>query len=83
MASPNQGKSKKVVKKVNFAPVHRLFAGVSMIGFFVVAAGGVMANLDMMTIVFRAFVVMLAVKLVSWVVIRVLASYEEINSGKA
>lgn len=74
---------KRLVKKVNFAYLHRLSAGVSLLGFFVVIAAGIEAEARCMTIVSRAFLVILAVAFVTKVIVRVLAGYEEINSGQA
>jgi hypothetical protein len=74
---------KRLVKKVDFTYLHRLFAAVALIGFAVVCAAGLLAEVNMITIILRATVVMVAVKLISWVVIKVLASYEEMNSGQA
>ena len=73
----------RLVRKVDFTYLHRLFAGVALIGFFVVCIAGLFAEVNMITMVLRATAVMLVVKVISWVVIRILASYEEMNSGQA
>ena len=70
-------------KKVSFLWLHKLAAGVSLIAFLVVIAAGVMAEVSVFTIAFRALVVILAVSVVSRILVRVLATYEEMNSGKA
>ena len=73
----------KLVKKVNFAYIHRLSSAVALLGFFVTVAAGLMAETRVITTVWRSFLVILAVGIITKVVIRILASYEEINSGKA
>lgn len=80
-ASPDsQG---RLVKVVDFSYLHRLFAGVALIGFFVVCIAGLLADVSVITIMLRATGVMIVVKIISMVVIKVLASYEEMNSGQA
>ncbi len=74
--------NQKLIKVVDFSYLHRLFAGVALIGFFVVCIAGVMNDVHVITIMLRATAVMFAVKLISWLVIKVLASYEEMNSGQ-
>ena len=73
----------KLVRTVDFTYLHRLFAAVALVGFFVVCIAGVLADVNMITMLLRATGVMIVVKLVSWIVIRILASYEEMNSGQA
>ena len=70
------------VKRVSFAHVHRLAAAVALIGFLVTLVAGIIAQVRVITIVYRAVVVMLVVGVLSRVLIHVLASYEEMNSGK-
>ena len=73
---------KRVIKKP-FAHIHKLAAIVSMVGFLVTILGGVMSGARIMTIVFRSLAVILVVGVVSRVIIRILSTYEELNSGKA
>jgi hypothetical protein len=54
-----------------------------LIAFLVAIIGGLRADVRITTITFRAVVVMLAVALVSRVIMKVVASYEEMNGGKA
>lgn len=81
MSSSSDPKS-RLVRVVDFTYLHRLFAGVALIGFFVVCIAGLLADVNVITILIRASQVMVAVKLISWMVIKVLASYEEMNSGQ-
>ena len=61
----------KLIKRVNFAYLHRLFAGVALIGFFVVCLAGVLNSVSMITIMLNSTAVMVVVKVVSWVVIKI------------
>lgn len=72
----------KLIKVVDFTYLHRLFAAVALIGFFVVCLAGMLAEVNVITMMLRATLVMVVIKFISWVVIRVLASYEEMNSGQ-
>ena len=68
-----------LTRRVSFVYLQKLFAGVSLIAFLVVSAAGVMAEVGVMTITFRALIVILAVSIVSRLLIRVLATYEEMK----
>jgi hypothetical protein len=72
-----------VKKVVRYAYIHRFAAAVSLLCFGVIVAAGMMAEARFVTIAFRAFVVTLAISVVSRVIVSILASYEEMNSGKA
>ena len=82
MAGAKEAK-KRVVRKVSFTALHRFAAGISLLAFGVVVAAGLMADARIITIAYRSAVVILMVSLISRVVVGILASYEEINSGKA
>jgi len=73
----------KLTRKVSFAYVHKLAAAVSLLAFFVIIAAGIKAQSSVHTMVLRSCVVIIAVGLVARIVVRVLGSYEEINSGKS
>lgn len=76
-------KSTKLVKKANYAFIHKLAAGVSLLAFLVVVIAGLQARASVGTIAIRATVAIIVVALISRVLVRILASYEEMNSGKA
>jgi len=76
-------KAPSLKKKVRYALFHRLAAGVALLGFLVTLVSDLMAQVPLMTIVYRAVLVVIAVGLISRVVIQLIASYEEMNSGKA
>lgn len=73
----------RVTKRISYAVIHRVAAAVSLLCFGVVVTAGIMAKARFTTIAYRAMVVILVVALVSRVVVSILASYEEMNSGKA
>ena len=73
---------KKLSKRVKYSGLHRLIAGVSLIAFVVSILGGVMAEARITTITVRALIVMLVIAGISRIVMRVIASYEEMNGGK-
>jgi hypothetical protein len=81
--SNKENKTKKLVQKVNYAYVHKLSASVALLAFFVIMASGLMADASIISIVVKSFLVIIAVGLITRVVVSMLASYEEINSGKA
>jgi hypothetical protein len=70
-------------KTIKFGLFHRLAAAVALLGFVVTLISGIMADVPMITIVYRAVLVVIAVGVISRVVIQLVASYEEMNSGKA
>lgn len=74
---------KKKGKRGKFLGLKKLFAAVSLIAFLVTTIAGLRADVRFTTIALRAVAVMILVYLVSWVVVKVLGSYEEIHdSGK-
>lgn len=74
---------KQVKKKVRFAYIHKTAAALALLCFGVIVAAGVIAEARFITIAFRAFVVILAISVLSRVIVSILASYEEMNSGEA
>lgn len=80
MADKKQG---KLIKRVSYGHIHRLAAATSLLAFVVVIAAGLMAEARVYTIAYRAVVVILVIGVVSRILIRILATYEEMNSGKA
>lgn len=69
-------------RKVSYVPLQKLFAGVSLLAFMVVVIVGLIAQVGVVTIAFRSMIVILVVTIVSRVVVRILSTYEEINSGQ-
>lgn len=67
----------------SFVAVKKLFAAVQMLSFIVIMIVGLKAQVGLVTIAFRAAVVMFVILLVNRIVVKVLSGYEEINSGKA
>ena len=75
------------VKLESYAYVHKLAAGVSLLAFFVIIMAGwrvdapLPSKIDL--ILWRAAVVLVVIQLVTLVVVRILKTYEEMNSGEA
>ena len=75
------------IKLDSFAYVHKFSAGVSVLAFFVILMAGwrvdagLSSKIDL--IIFRAFVVLVVINLITRVVVRILKTYEEMNSGEA
>ena len=78
-----KGQAKPKVRRVTYTALHKLAVGVSLLSFCVILAAGLMAGARIITITYRACIVTLIVSLVSRVVVSILATYEEMNSGKA
>ena len=68
--------------RISYVGVHKLAAGVALICFSVILAAGIQAGVSIITITYRALLAILAVGLISRVVVSILATYEEIHSGK-
>jgi|GEM_PF-3383476 len=78
-----ESKPLKKVAKVKFTLIHKLAAGVSLLAFVVILAAGIRAQAGVTTIAFRACLAILAVGIISRIVTGILATSEEMNSGKA
>lgn len=80
-----QGKKKgqgRLTKRVSFLYIQKLAAGTSLLAFFVILLSGLLAEVSLPTLLFRACIVILVISVISRILIRVLASYEEINSSQ-
>ena len=77
------GKKKSIKKKVGFAYLHKLEAGVALLALFVIVAAGIIAEVSALWIALRATLVIVVIHVISVIVNRVLLSYEEMHSGKA
>ena len=75
------------VKLSSFACLHKFSAGISVLTFFVILIAGWRVDAPLSykidLIVFRVFVVLLVIQLVTRVLVRILKTYEEMNSGEA
>jgi len=72
----------KTSKIVKFPHVHKMLAGISLLVFTVTMIAGMQAHARFTTITFRALVAMLVVAFIGRIVLRLIASYEEIHGGK-
>jgi hypothetical protein len=75
--------NKKIIKKVSYAYLQKLAAAVCLLAFVVMLAAGLLAGVSVITITYRACIVMVAVKVIARILVSVLTNYEEIDSGKA
>lgn len=82
MASKSGAPQKKLIKKTSFVYMQKLTAAVSLIAFVVIIAAGLMGEAGTIAITYRAAGVMVVIGFVSRIIIRILASYEEMNSDK-
>ena len=73
----------KLTKTVRYPMIHRFLAGLSLLTFVVIIIAGVAAQARFLTITVRAAIAFLVISLISRVVLRVIASYEEMNGGEA
>jgi len=75
------------IKLDNFVYMHKFSAGVSVLAFFVIMAAGWRVDAPLSfkidLILFRTFVVLVAINLITRILVRILKTYEEMNSGKA
>ena len=72
----------KHIKKVSFVFMQKLAAAVSLLSLVVIVAAGVMGGARVITITYRAAGVVVVIGVISRILIRILESYEEMNSGK-
>ncbi len=75
--------SKNVKKKVSFAYVHKLAAAVSLVALIVITAAGIIGEARITTISYRACGAIFVIGIISRIVLKILCTYEEMNSGKA
>ncbi len=71
----------KNAKGNNYGGIHKLKAAVVLLSVFVVAVSGLMSHVSLTTILVRSTIVFLFVVVVSRVVIQILKTNEEMNSG--
>lgn len=82
MATAGRKKAGKKVRRVRYTHLHKITAGMSLLAFVVMLVAGMMAEVPLITTVFRACLAIVLLGVVSRVLIRVLATYEEINSSQ-
>lgn len=73
----------RIIKKVSFVHIQKLLNSVSLLAFSVVLIAGAMHGVSVSVIAFRAIVVLSVIGVITRIVIRILSTYEEMNSGKA
>lgn len=83
MAAVAVNNKTKTTKLNHLVAFKKFCAGLSMMAFMVIVANGLRAEVSLTTIAYRATGVMFVIYLLSRIIVRILASYEEMNSGKA
>ncbi|MDZ4785059.1 MAG: hypothetical protein SGJ02_03170 [bacterium] len=73
-------KTKNTIKK-KYSRVHRFSAAVSMLAFIVILISGMRSDVRMITIAYRSFAVMVVIALVTRVLVKAWASFEELERG--
>ncbi|MCB0318340.1 MAG: hypothetical protein KDD56_06250 [Bdellovibrionales bacterium] len=69
----------KLVRKVSFIVMHKIVAALSLLTLLVVLIASLLAKASVFSMTWRALVAILIVKLASVVVIKLLATYEEMD----
>ncbi|RMD84156.1 MAG: hypothetical protein D6808_07445 [Candidatus Dadabacteria bacterium] len=72
--------AKKTLKK-KYTRVHKYTASLALLAFAVIIISGLRAEVSIMTIAYRSFVAMVVIAFLAKIIIRALASFEEIESG--
>ena len=74
--------TKRVIKRVSFVFMQKLAAAVSLLALLVITIAGIMGGSRIITITYRASVVVVVVGILTRILIKILENYEEMNSGK-
>ena len=69
----------KLVRRVSFVVVHKIAAAISLLALLVIVIAGLAAKASVFSMTWRSLVAILIVKLVSVVLIKALATYEEMD----
>ena len=75
-------KARKIIKKVSFVFMQKLAASVSLLSLLVITAAGIMGGSRIITITYRAALVVVVIGILTRILIKILENYEEMNSGK-
>ncbi len=82
---PDKGKKKKNaqtrIKRFTF--IHKYSVGVSVLAFFLIIIQGMRAEVSVITITYRTFAVSLAIYILTRIVVKAIASFEEMNNGES
>ena len=77
--------AEQVLKKKlpSYLFLHKLFAGVALLTFIVIIVAGLRTGLQVSTIVYRSALAMIVIAVISRVSIRVMITFEEMNSDES
>lgn len=76
------GKKKGKQSQGGFAGLQKLKAAVCLFSVFVVSLSGMMANISLSAILWRSTIVVVAVMFVTRIIVQILVTSEEMNSGE-
>ncbi len=71
--------AKRIKRSSKLNYVHRIAAATCLVGFLVIILGGIFQGVRTSTMIWRSLWVILAVIAISRVIIKVIATYEEMN----
>ena len=73
--------SDKQIQKRKYPGLHKFSAAVSLLTFLVIIISGMQANVGFETITYRSFLAMLVIGLISRILVKAWASFEELDRG--
>ncbi len=76
------GKPKRGSRQAKYAALHKLKAAVILLSITVVAISGIMANISLSAILWRSTLVVLCVMVITRIVVQLMITNEEMNSGE-
>lgn len=69
------------IKRYTF--IHKYSVGVSILTFFLIIIQGLRAEVSVITITYRTVAVCLAIYVLTRIIVKAIASFEEINNGES
>lgn len=69
-------------KLPNYLLLHKLFAGVALLTFLIIIVAGLRTGLQTSTIVYRSAIAMIIIGIISRIILQMLVTFEEMNSGE-
>lgn len=80
MASNNKKKKGKI--NTELVLIQKLAAGVSLLALAVITAVGIVSRVSVTTIAIRATIVVIVVGFITRLLLKIVSTYEEMNSGQ-
>lgn len=73
--------ARKQTQKKKYLGLHKFSASVSLLAFLVIIISGMRADVGMETIAYRSFMVMVTIAIVTRILVKAWASFEELDRG--